>query len=136
MKPVNQEGCKILDKLTEGLTEENSHRKIDNNKPGSSIMAVTVEYIGDCNLGPKFSVAHYYEQNGDLMRDPEMVFVKAKMDSRYYPIMYQQDNLGIYRESVRFDEHGEAEAYLPREQADEAVFAGIWMRNIKAQQRL
>ena len=38
-------------------------------------MRLVVEYIGQGPRGlPAISVAHYYEQNGDAMRDPEMVF--------------------------------------------------------------
>jgi hypothetical protein len=38
-------------------------------------MRLVVEYIGQGPRGlPAIAVAHYYEQNGDAMRDPEMVF--------------------------------------------------------------
>jgi len=39
-------------------------------------MAVHVEHIGSCELGPMFSVAHYYERNRDLIKDPDMVFIR------------------------------------------------------------
>lgn len=136
MKPVNQEGCKVLDRLTEGLTPENAHKRIDNNGPGSGIMAVVVERIGECNLGPKFSVSHYYEQNGDLMRDPEMVFFKSLADGKYYPVMFRQDSLGICQESAVFDENDVWIGVRHRQQADHATFAGTWMKNIKYQQRM
>lgn len=38
------------------------------------------------------SVAHYYEQNGDAMRDPEIVF-----NQRWLPIEITQDPVGIHR---------------------------------------
>jgi hypothetical protein len=38
-------------------------------------MALVIEAIGIGPMGlPALSVAHYGEQNGDLMRDPEMCF--------------------------------------------------------------
>jgi hypothetical protein len=38
-------------------------------------MALVIEAIGTGPMGlPALSVAHYGEQNGDLMRDPEMCF--------------------------------------------------------------
>src|SRR4029077_6163013 len=51
-------------------------------KPGTyirmenpSYMRLVIEYVGEGPRGmPSISVAHCYEQNGDLMRDPEMVF--------------------------------------------------------------
>jgi hypothetical protein len=56
-------------------------------------MAVIVEEVGGAEIGEiigtLYSVAHYYQQHDDLMRDPEMVFFKGP-DGRYYPIMYQQ----------------------------------------------
>lgn len=132
VRPINQKAQKIMDRLTEGITEENSHTKIDNNKPDSGIMAVIVEWIGDCKRGDVFSIAHYYEQNGDLVADPEMTFLKMK-DGRYYPLSYKLDSLGVYREGVVWDDS--EPLYLnAREQRDEAIFAGTWMKNIQWQQ--
>ena len=82
-----------------------------------------------------FSVAHYYKQCGDLMRDPEMTFLRSA-DGRYYPLSFQQDNLGIYQESVLFGADGNPAQVIPRLQRDHARFAGQWLDNIKAQQRL
>lgn len=93
---VNKQAKSVLDKLTQGLDEPGANKVIDN-APGA-FMAVHVEHTGDCHLGPMFSVAHYYEQNGDLMKDPDMVFICAQ--GEYYPIEFQQDNLGIYQCAV------------------------------------
>jgi len=46
------------------------------------------------------SVAHYGEMNGDLMRDPEVVFRLPD----WTPLYIQQDYLGVYRET--HDENG------------------------------
>lgn len=130
MKHVNKIAARVLDALTVGLREAGDSTKFDA-APGA-FMAVHVENIGDLdNLGPQFSVCHYYEQNGDLMRDPEMIFLRGA-DRNYYPVYFRQDGLGVERFSVR-RENGQT-MVLVREQADEAVFAGTWMRNIKAQQ--
>ena len=75
----------IFRKLTEGLVKVGDHRKI-NNAPGS-FMAVSIEIIGRSGLGPLVSVAHYYEQNGDLMRDPDVVFLIGA-DQHAYPISF------------------------------------------------
>ena len=133
MQPINQKAQKIMDRLTAGLDRENSHTRIDNNKPDSGIMPVVVEWVGDCTLGDVFSVAHYYEQNGDLMADPEMTFLRAA-DRRYYPLSYKIDSLGVYREGVVWED-GEPKYINKREQREEAIFAGQWMtENIKWQQ--
>ena len=58
-------------------------------------MAVSIEIIGRSGLGPLISVAHYYEQNSDLMRDPDVVFLIGA-DQHVYPVSFRQDNLGIH----------------------------------------
>ena len=77
-------------------------------------------------------MAHYYKQEGDLMCDPVMTFLRAT-DGRYYPTDYRH-RLGVYRESMVFGGHNEIVGTYPREQRDEAIFAGEWMRNIKMRQ--
>lgn len=132
MNAINQKAAAILNHLTQDLNTLGDHRRWENSP---SFMAVCVEYINDTDLGPVFSVAHYYEQNGDLMRDPEMTFLR-RIDGSYYPLSYQQDGLGLYQESVIFGEDGNPEKFIPAMQRNQAVFAGQWMQNIKEQQGL
>jgi hypothetical protein len=67
-------------------------------------MRLVIEYVGDGPRGlPSISVANYYEQNGDAMRDPEMVFEvnpDAWQTGEWTPVSYRQDNLDIYQEAV------------------------------------
>ena len=133
-KPVNKRGCAVMDILTAGLNSVGDHRKIDNNGEDSAIMAVSVECIGEVEgLGLLYSIAHYYEQNGDLMRDPDMVFIRLP-NSRYYPTEYRQDGLGVHQVSIEFEDG--SMMIRPKMQKDHAVFAGSWMQNIKGQQGL
>jgi len=132
MRPINKKAQAVMDRLTANLTHENSHTQIDTNGPDSGIMAVVVELVGDCRFGDIFSVAHYYEQNGDLMADPEMTFLKAET-GRYFPLSITMHGMGVYREGVSFED-GEPRYVDEREQRDEAIFAGGWMENIKQQQ--
>jgi hypothetical protein len=134
MRAINQKAQKIMDIITDGVDEGNRHTKIDNNEPDSERMPVVVEWVGDCKLGEAYSVAHYYTQNGDLMADPEMIFLKAA-DGKYYPLSYKLDSMGIYREGVTWS-FGEPTHINMREQKDEAVFAGTWMESIKFLQGL
>ena len=48
-------------------------------------MPLVIEKCGENHL----SVAHYYEQRGDLMRDPEIVFSLA--DGEWTPFEFRQD---------------------------------------------
>ena len=134
MKHLNKPATKAMDILTDGLRINSGSRKIRNN-PCKSIMAVHVEKIGQNTSGAVFSVSHYYELNGDLMADPDMTFLKGA-DGNYYPLTFQQDNLGIYRDAAIWDDNGNLKGYRPRMQADMTSFANIWMKNIKSQQRL
>lgn len=134
MKPLNIAAKQVMDILTDGIDDFDQARKIQNN-PSKSIMAVHVEMISKIKQGPVFSVAHYYEQNGDLMKDPDMTFLRGA-NGEYYPLSYQQDGLGIYQDAIEWDDHGEIKGYNIKMQADFASFANGWMINIKDQQRL
>lgn len=130
MQTISRPAAAILDLLTQGLNSLGDHCRIENSP---AFMAACVERINDTPLGPVFSVAHYYEQNGDLMRDPEMTFLRLP-DGSYSPLSYQQDGLGLYQESVIFDENGNPEKFIPSMQRNHALFAEQWMKNIKEQQ--
>ena len=71
MKHINDKAEAIFRTLTEGLRKIGDHRKWNNNE---SFMPVSVEIIGRSGLGLLISIAHWYEQSGDLLRDPDVVF--------------------------------------------------------------
>lgn len=102
------------------------------NKP---YMPLVIEYVGQGPHGlPLVSVAHYFEQHGDLMRDPEIVFEvpTAASGQRWLPISIQQDPVGSYREAVYRNEEGRLMVKL--ELVEELHgFARMWDRNIKEQ---
>ena len=132
MQTISRPAAAILDLLTQDLSSLGDHCRIENNP---AFMPVCVERISETAFGPIFSVVHYYEQNGDLMRDPEMTFLRLP-DGRYSPLSYRQDGLGLYQESVILGENGNPEKFIPAMQRDHALFAGQWMQNIKDQQGL
>ena len=118
-----------MDTLTEGLNVGDA-RKIDN----SVFMPVYIKHIGLTDRGPLFSIAHYYKQNGDLMKDPDMVFLK--MNTKYYPVSFQQDGgAGFYQEAVVIKQN-RVTGYRPPILDELVSFANGWMRNIKEQQEL
>lgn len=134
MKHLNVAGKKVMDTLTEGINDYDQAKKIQNN-PSKTIMAVCVEMINRTSQGPVFSVAHYYEQAGDLMRDPDMTFLRGA-DGEYYPLTYQQDGLGIDQDAIDWDDQGNIKSFRPKMQADFVSFGNLWMQNIKDQQKL
>jgi hypothetical protein len=138
MRKANSSSKRVLDKLTEGLSRVGDHAKIDN--ATGVFMPVSVEIV-DRNVNGYLyvSVAHYGKLNGDLMRDPEMVFIKARVSGDYYSSYFRNDYLGCERLGVVSAEQVEGRpsfSFNPREQVDEAAFANAWMRNILQQQRL
>jgi len=127
---VPREAARMLDHLTAGLTDpadagDGCHRKIDNT--GGAFMPVVVENIG----GDQYSVAHYGEQNGDAMRDPEMVFWRN--DGAWFATYWRNDYAHVETTSVYF-ENGKPEKFAPKLHVEHTDFAVMWMRNIADQQ--
>ena len=109
MKHLSIKGKKIMDTLTHGVNDYDQAKKIQNN-PSESIMAIHVEMISTNSQGPVYSIAHYYEQEGDLMRDPDMTFLKGA-DGEYYPLTFRQDSLGIDQDAIVWDGNGNVKGF-------------------------
>lgn len=140
MKKINQQAvktfCKLLDRM--GIQ---TYFKFTS----EGFMPLVMEQVGELlttpyGTGQLYSLAHYYEQNGDLMRDPEMVFIvvdnrKDPKDYEFigiYPQLFQQDSLDIYEESVNIV-HNNVTTYKPAWQAAHVTFANQWLKNIQQQ---
>jgi len=128
---LSPQASAVMDTLTAGMSVSD-HKKIDNAE--GTFMALHVECIGECNLGHIFSLSYYYTQHGDLMRDPEMPFIKAE-DGGYYPVEIWQDAVNSHSVGVQI-ENGDAVSIDETEQADMTVFAEVWLKNIRVQQGL
>lgn len=128
MRKVNKAAKKVLDTIVERM--ENGNLKLDN----GTAMALVAEVIGECKAGKFVSVAHYGEQNGDLMRDPDIVLLHSSIDGNYYPMSYRNDYMGINQEAMMFGDDGEPNRVCLKMQKDIAVFVGTWMVNVKHQQ--
>ncbi len=72
----------------------------------------------------EYSIAHYYMQNGDCMRDPEITFMPDDTDQSIYALSYTQDNMGIYYETGDRTE---------KQIEDLMKFFDQWLTNIKNQ---
>jgi hypothetical protein len=105
-------------------------------KPAECYMRLVVEHIG---TGPRgldcISVAHYYEQNGDQVSDPEMTFevVREVWDKPEYwgPVTFQMGGMGIYKQGVGLE--GGKVRCDPHEVRDQMSFMKTWNKNLKAQ---
>ena len=79
--------------------------------------------------GNRIAVTHYFEQNGDLVPNPDMEFVD--LGSRgWLPVAIQHSN-GIYVRAA-FLEEGEWKCY-PKRLKDLESFSKLWARNLLSQ---
>lgn len=89
----------------------------------SGFMPLVIEDISIGYKGTEYSIAHYYEQNGDPMRDPEITFVIDKNNKTISATSYTQDNLGLYEDFTE----------SKRGLADCEDFFRMWLKNISNQ---
>ncbi len=82
------------------------------------------------NDGMHLSVAHYGEQNGDLMADPEMEFLVG--GGEIGPISFRNDYLGLMQYARWRDEKGK-EMLKPALIVELRAFARKWAENIHSQ---
>lgn len=99
-------------------------------------MPLSIEDIGVSADGQRLiALSHTAEQNGDLMRDPEMVF--AIHDWQEFlaaePLSFRNDFMGIMQEVYRYDDQGKRTHVVPRLKAELKSFARMWFRNLRAQ---
>ena len=101
------------------LTNKRDYIKITR----SGYMPLTIELLNKTSEYIVISMTHYYEQNGDLMADPDMEIQIYPTKSEAYALTYQQDNLGIYHTA----EDGESI------KASLNLFLKEWLNNLKLQ---
>lgn len=82
---------------------------------------------------PTLSVAHYGEQNGDAMRDPEMLFemVSISGQNSLEPYYFRNDYVGVEQYS-RLNRGGVAQV-RPRLLHEHQHLARMWDRNLRSQ---
>lgn len=99
------------------------------NVPG--FMKLAIEWIGDGPRDlPHVSVCHYFEQNGDLMKDPDLTF-EIEPDGTWTPTTYQQDSIALYQEAIYQD--GGKVMMRPKLIKELKSFARLWSRNLSDQ---
>lgn len=95
-------------------------------------MPLTLEYLYSEDGGSAiYALAHYGEQNGDLMADPDMQIRVDPEAGTVEPLTWQNDYMG------RFDQvyiyRGSQKLYSPRLRASLDDFLWHWLQNIEAQ---
>ncbi len=130
MNSVNQTAKAVLNIFVSYLEGKESI-KID--YCDSVFMPVYFELYRTTYLGAIYSIAHYGTQEGDLMSDPRMEFLKLK-DGNFVPTLFENHYAGCFQESVIIEANTiKCNGYWQR---DQTKFANMWLKNIKEQQGL
>ena len=108
----------------------NLYLKIENS-PYMELVIEAVDESGPCGL-PAISVAHYGQQNGDAMRDPEMCFELGFAGGAHLnPFYWRSDFVGIEQWS-RFIQDGNY-CYHTQLHEQHERFAKLWDKNLAVQ---
>jgi uncharacterized protein YqiB (DUF1249 family) len=102
-----------------GLKENKGNIKLQSD----GFMDLILENYGTNSI----SMTHYYEQNGDLIPDPDMT-IKIDHDLKYVEALTYQDSF-IYQ-NVHIDDKG---TYDHKIKNQLNRFLGQWLRNLKNQ---
>jgi hypothetical protein len=83
----------------------------------------------------ELSIAHYSEQNGDAMRDPEITFLvaPAEQGTTWTPLTFENSYLSCYQMVASVTSAGLIEPRQPALMRDLRDFATQWDRNLKQQ---
>jgi hypothetical protein len=93
------------------------------NKP---YMPLSVEWV-DNDL---MSVAHVGEQNGDTMRDPQVIFKISGKEAQ--PVYCRNDYVGVEHATIPDDRFGNVQVQPGRQKSLDA-FVSTWMNNLREQ---
>ena len=118
-----------------GLAAVQEHYLRIENPP---FMRLVIEVVGTLfpNGTCEVSVAHYGEQNGDQMRDPEITFLVVPSEVaewQWHPLTFTNDYVGTYQIAAEYDNFGRLRARDARLQRELCEFVEMWDRNIKHQ---
>lgn len=128
MMKCYQESARYLDQLLCGV------QAVRITVPG--FMPLSVEQIGSTADGHRLvSLCLYGEQNGNLMRDPDLMFMFTDLPggAGAEPVSYRNDYLEIVQEVYRYDEVGRRTHVLPARKQDLQEFAPAWFATLRDQ---
>lgn len=118
---ITHENYKRLMKIAPGiLNGRYDYMKL--RAPGFMDLVIEKLYEG------RISMTHYYEQNGDLMSDPDVELIVDTKNKTLKAATFQQDNLALYHEAYRGD------TLINPDLADDLnIFLRDWLSNLGKQ---
>lgn len=126
--PVSRRAASVLDAIVARIPDGEDSVVVDEAR--GAFMALHASRAGRNEHGAVYSLAHYYEQNGDLVPDPLVDFLRTD-DGAWFPLCFEM--IHGRREYVAFKDDG-AVLVDRKQQRDLASFCSMWMRNIEEQQ--
>ena len=99
-------------------------------------MPLTIEAIGrSADGGTLIALSHTAIQNGDRMRDPEIVFEVRWSGGvrRAEPLSFRNDFTGTNHEVYRYSPEGRRTYLAPSLKSELHSFARMWFRSLRAQ---
>ena len=101
------------------------------NPPYMALVIEATDESGPCGL-PAISVCHYGEQNGDAMRDPEMIFELGLAGGAHLNPFYWRNDYVAVEQRSRFIRDGNY-CYHTQLHAEHERFAKLWDKNLRQQ---
>lgn len=129
LKSVGKRGLALLNKMRKACDATPNQAITWHTQP---FMPVHMEHIGELVKWPLYALSHAGEQNGDPMRDPEVVFWVMD-DLCWLPISFRNDYLGmdnLYVEQLEGRGQWRTNYHA---QNDLASFCNTWMNNLREQ---
>lgn len=133
MKQLNQTADKIFRKIIE-LANGGSYLKL--NYGGEGIMPAIFEKLHSVSVkgysGDVWSVAHYFNQEGDMCCDPDMTFLVTA--NAIFPLSFEMQGSALARHEQSVIIADGTIKFRKQMQLDHQKFANQWLVNIKHQQ--
>jgi hypothetical protein len=115
--------------ILEALPRHDFHISVEN-EPYTRLAAEFL-YFSDYKGRPVYYIAHYSEQNGNLMADPEIEFAVDEAEQTIEPVLFCNDYTGSYDEVYK-EVDGQM-MYSQRLRVNLDEFLHIWLKNLKQQ---
>ena len=102
---------------------------------GDAFMPLSIEYLHEHFDGmPVYSIMHYFIQEGDLMRDPDVTFAVDREGGRILPLTFRQDGCSFAKYGTLYHEvfpnPSMFSPYIPSYLASIDSFLRTWTQNI------